>query len=324
MRSVAGPDEARDLRIRADGDDASVADRDRLCDAIPGIDGQHAPARSARDRPGPRPARCRPRAPTTGSGAGSSCRGPRGPNLHASEIPGLRGDAMKAGRVAWWVLALIAAANFGNFYVYDSIGPVAELLVRQRGFQDTQIGLLNAVYSLPNIVLLLFGGLLVDRFGAARMLVWTAAVCLGGRAPDGARHRLPRHGLPAGSCSASAPRPSTSARSRRSCSASPAGISASRSRCRLALGRAGALRSIFRPTWMPAPTRTAGNRRCWSRRCSPRCRSRRRAIYWRLDRDRGAAAAADAVAPRLSLARPAAVRPGLLVACSRSACCGTR
>ncbi len=87
----------------------------------------------------------------------------------------------KPGRaIAWLAFVLIAIANFGNYYVYDSIGPIADLLERLRGFSDSQIGTLNAVYSLPNIVLVLVGGILVDRFGAARMLVWTAAVCLAG------------------------------------------------------------------------------------------------------------------------------------------------
>jgi MFS family permease len=71
---------------------------------------------------------------------------------------------------------------YGNLYVYDSIGPIADLLHRQRGFSDTQIGTLNAVYSLPNIVLILVGGMLIDRFGAARIMLWTAAVCLAGAA----------------------------------------------------------------------------------------------------------------------------------------------
>ena len=83
---------------------------------------------------------------------------------------------------AWTVFMLVSAAAYGNFYVYDSIGPVADLLQRQRGFSDTQIGLLNAIYSLPNIVLILVGGVLVDRFGASRMAVWTAAICLAGAA----------------------------------------------------------------------------------------------------------------------------------------------
>lgn len=83
---------------------------------------------------------------------------------------------------AWLVAALAALAQFGNFYVYDSIGPVADLLQQQRGFSDSQIGLLNAIYSLPNVVLILVGGMLVDRFGAARMTVVTAAICLAGAA----------------------------------------------------------------------------------------------------------------------------------------------
>jgi MFS family permease len=87
-----------------------------------------------------------------------------------------------SSRTAWLILALTAAVMVGNFYVYDSIGPVADLLQRQRGFSDTQIGLLNAVYNLPNVLLILLGGIFVDRFGAARMTLWTAAVCFVGAA----------------------------------------------------------------------------------------------------------------------------------------------
>jgi MFS family permease len=91
--------------------------------------------------------------------------------------------AAQPGRgVAWVVGVLVAIALFGNFYVYDSIGPVADLLQQQRGFSDTQVALLNAIYSLPNVVLILVGGVLVDRFGAARMAVITAAICAVGAA----------------------------------------------------------------------------------------------------------------------------------------------
>jgi MFS family permease len=89
-------------------------------------------------------------------------------------------DVARSRQLAWLMLALVALADFGNFYVYDSISPVADLLQRQRGFSDSQIGMLNAIYSLPNIVLLLIGGMLVDRYGAARMMVGTATVCLAG------------------------------------------------------------------------------------------------------------------------------------------------
>src|SRR5262245_59752144 len=84
--------------------------------------------------------------------------------------------------MAWLVFALVTIAQYGNYYVYDSIGPVADLLASKRGFTDTQIGLLNAIYSVPNIVLVLTGGILTDRFGAARVSMWTAAICLAGAA----------------------------------------------------------------------------------------------------------------------------------------------
>jgi MFS family permease len=62
----------------------------------------------------------------------------------------------------------ISVAMFGNYYAYDSIGPVADALQRYLGFSDTQIATLNAIYSFPNIVMVLIGGIIVDRFGAAR------------------------------------------------------------------------------------------------------------------------------------------------------------
>lgn len=79
---------------------------------------------------------------------------------------------------AWWALTWLALVLFGNYYVYDSIGPVTDLLGRELGLSDTQIGSLNAVYSAPNIVLTLFGGWLIDRFGAGRVIVVLAGVCL--------------------------------------------------------------------------------------------------------------------------------------------------
>jgi MFS family permease len=71
-----------------------------------------------------------------------------------------------------------ALVMLGNYYGYDAIGPVAELLAQQLHFNDTQIGTLNAIYSLPNIFLVLVGGVLVDRFSARVMVVATTAICL--------------------------------------------------------------------------------------------------------------------------------------------------
>jgi MFS family permease len=80
----------------------------------------------------------------------------------------------------WAVLVAISIAMFGNYYVYDSIGPVAESLQRHLGFTDTQIGTLNAIYSFPNIAMVLVGGVIVDRFGTRLSTLAFALVCLAG------------------------------------------------------------------------------------------------------------------------------------------------
>jgi MFS family permease len=86
--------------------------------------------------------------------------------------------APHAPALRWWILAFISLALFGNYYVYDSIAPVADLLQQGLGFSDTELGTLNAIYSLPNIVLVLVGGMLADRYGAAWVSCITAGLCL--------------------------------------------------------------------------------------------------------------------------------------------------
>jgi hypothetical protein len=44
----------------------------------------------------------------------------------------------------WAVLVFVSLAMFGNYYVYDCIAPVADLLSKQLGFSDSNIGLLQA------------------------------------------------------------------------------------------------------------------------------------------------------------------------------------
>jgi MFS family permease len=90
----------------------------------------------------------------------------------------------RAATPAFAVQALMyvgmAFVMLGNYYGYDSIAPVAEQLSRELHFSDTQIGTLNAIYSLPNIFLVAVGGVLVDRFTARRLAVLTTSLCLVG------------------------------------------------------------------------------------------------------------------------------------------------
>jgi MFS family permease len=82
----------------------------------------------------------------------------------------------------WMVLLLVSLAMFGNYYVYDSISPLADLLARELKFTDSNIGLLNAIYSIPNIFMVLIGGLIIDRIGTRISTVIFGVLCLLGAA----------------------------------------------------------------------------------------------------------------------------------------------
>jgi MFS family permease len=82
--------------------------------------------------------------------------------------------------IRWLVLLFTSLAMFGNYYVYDSIPPLSNILQSQLGFTSTQVGLLQAIYSAPNIVMVLIGGVLVDRFGTRQATTGFTAVCLVG------------------------------------------------------------------------------------------------------------------------------------------------
>ncbi len=91
----------------------------------------------------------------------------------------------------WSVLTAISVAMFGNYYAYDAVAPVADLLQRTLGFSDTQIGTLNAIYSLPNVVMVLIGGLIVDRFGTRTSTLAFAIICAIGAAITAASPSYP-------------------------------------------------------------------------------------------------------------------------------------
>src|SRR4030066_1516732 len=80
----------------------------------------------------------------------------------------------------WTVLLFVSLAMFGNYYIYDSISPLADLLKSQLGFSDANIGLLNAIYSFPNIIMVLIGGLIIDRIGTRKSVsIFTAVIMIG-------------------------------------------------------------------------------------------------------------------------------------------------
>ncbi len=80
----------------------------------------------------------------------------------------------------WTALLLVSLGMFGNYYIYDSISPLADLLKTQLAFSDSNIGMLNAIYSFPNIIMVLVGGLIIDRIGTrTSVIIFTAFIMLG-------------------------------------------------------------------------------------------------------------------------------------------------
>jgi MFS family permease len=80
----------------------------------------------------------------------------------------------------WIVLFFVSLTMFGNYYVYDCIAPVADLLTKQLGFSDSNIGLLQAIYSIPNIFMVVIGGYIVDRIGTSKAIFIFGTLCLVG------------------------------------------------------------------------------------------------------------------------------------------------
>jgi MFS family permease len=93
-------------------------------------------------------------------------------------------DSNRGGQssLRWWVLALAAIAVSSSYYESDVVGSVADLLERQRGFSQSQIGMLNGIISIPNVALALINGVLIDRFGPARIALWSAGIGVVGAA----------------------------------------------------------------------------------------------------------------------------------------------
>lgn len=87
-----------------------------------------------------------------------------------SVSPGSSALPPPSAAARWTVLLTMGMALYGSFYAFDYIGPLAPVLSRQLHFSDSAIGLLQAVYSVPNMVAMLVCGVVIDRIGTRRAL----------------------------------------------------------------------------------------------------------------------------------------------------------
>src|SRR5215467_12412711 len=78
----------------------------------------------------------------------------------------------------WLVLIFVSLTMLGNYYVYDCIAPIADLLAKQLGFSDSNIVLLQAIYSIPNVGNRMIGGYIVHRIGTRKAIFLFGRLCL--------------------------------------------------------------------------------------------------------------------------------------------------
>jgi MFS family permease len=90
----------------------------------------------------------------------------------------------------WFALGLILLARISIATQFQSIAPVAPLLVTDLALSYTELGLLIGLYLLPGTVLALPGGLLGERFGNRRVVLCALALMVGGGFVTAASHSL--------------------------------------------------------------------------------------------------------------------------------------
>lgn len=93
-------------------------------------------------------------------------------------------------RHRWFIIAIIFLARTTMAMQFQSIAPVAPLVVADLGITYAQLGLLIGLYLLPGTVLALPGGLLGQRFGNRRVALWGLALMVIGGFVTASSHSL--------------------------------------------------------------------------------------------------------------------------------------
>jgi MFS family permease len=93
-------------------------------------------------------------------------------------LPSTRSEPTLVDR--WMVLVFVSLAMFGNYYAFDALNPVGPLLESELGFTQAQIGLLDSAYNVAALLVLLAGGIIIDRAGTKRAMVGFGAITMAG------------------------------------------------------------------------------------------------------------------------------------------------
>jgi MFS family permease len=77
-------------------------------------------------------------------------------------------------------LAFIASLSFGSYFAYDIIGAIAPSLIAELKAPRATVGAMNTMYSFAAILVVLFGGMLIDRLGTRKASLIFSALVLAG------------------------------------------------------------------------------------------------------------------------------------------------
>ena len=80
-------------------------------------------------------------------------------------------------KLRWLVLVIMGLVIFGSYYAYDAVSPIADYIIKGMGISRAQYGLLFSYYSLPNFIMVLVGGVFLDKTGIRRAGALFAALC---------------------------------------------------------------------------------------------------------------------------------------------------
>jgi MFS family permease len=83
-------------------------------------------------------------------------------------------------RFRWFVLLIMGLVIFGAYYAYDAVSPIADFIIKGMNITRAQYGLLFSFYYLPNFVMVLVGGILLDKIGIRKAGTLFAALCAAG------------------------------------------------------------------------------------------------------------------------------------------------
>ncbi len=77
-------------------------------------------------------------------------------------------------------LLFISSLSFGSYFAYDIIGAIAPSLIVELKAARATVGTMNTMYSFAAILVVLFGGMLIDRLGTRKAsLIFSSLVLLG-------------------------------------------------------------------------------------------------------------------------------------------------